>query len=137
MESPELFPQRKSGCISFGCADLAPLDGVLALDGPDAHQARPPRNLAALFGYVGRVSRGSFVARDSLTMCDGAKLLEMWRGLVKRPLWQRLRKEKPRIRQLRNGSFAVVDGYGWGVEFATFRTRKCAELFIAEGFFHR
>jgi hypothetical protein len=70
-------------------------------------------------------------------MCDGKNLNEKWLSLLKRPEYRRLGKRLPIIREQPDGTHAVVDGYGWGIEFARFDTRNCADLFIAEGFFHR
>jgi hypothetical protein len=66
-------------------------------------------------------------------MRDAASLYEQWCSLSKRPEWRRLQRRGLHIRERSDGSYAVVDGYGWGVEFARFATRECAELFIAQG----
>ena len=71
--------------------------------------------------------------------------VDQWRAIVMRPEWRRLqgrsgptgwRRPELRVRQRRDGMYAVVDGYGWGVEFASFDTMDCAELFITQGVFH-
>jgi hypothetical protein len=70
-------------------------------------------------------------------MCNGVNLNDQWHNVVKRSEWRRLRKRGLIIRSLLDGSYVVVDGYGWGVEFARFTSYECAELFVVHGFFHR
>jgi hypothetical protein len=35
------------------------------------------------------------------------------------------------IRELSDGRYAVIDGYGWGLEFARFENRACAVALLA------
>ena len=98
----------------------------------------PPGNLATLPSYVGRLHCGIGHLSRVVTaaMCNGESLRERWLTVVTRPESRRLRRRQLNIRERPDGRWAVVDGYGWSVEFALFDSRECAELFIAQGFFH-
>ena len=95
--------------------------------------AGKPRDTAS---YVGRLHCGIGHLSRVVTaaMCDGESLRERWLTIVTRPEWRRLRRRQLNIRERLDGRWAVVDGYGWSVEFALFDSRECAELFIAQGF---
>jgi hypothetical protein len=64
-------------------------------------------------------------------MCDINDLHDQWVRISRSPNWRRLRKRKLHVRERSDGTYAVVDGYGWEVEFARFKTRDCADKLIA------
>jgi hypothetical protein len=64
-------------------------------------------------------------------VCDAKALHEQWARISTGQNWRRLRKGKLHVRERPDGTYAVVDGYGWGVEFARFKTRECAGMLVA------